>query len=97
MKKQTFIFGAVAVVAAVLAYNWYKKNKTVVTVTPAVKATDANTSNVVGGRGTRMVVGGYDAANNRTWIFQEGNTGSGRFVPGRLNAPQGTIFTPLSA
>lgn len=42
---------------------------------------------------SRYVVGGYDPANNRTYIFQEGNTGNGFFVTGHVNSIKGTIFT----
>lgn len=43
--------------------------------------------------GRRRVVGGYDAARDRTWIFTEGSRGQGQWVSGRVNVPQGTIIS----
>jgi len=38
------------------------------------------------------IVGGYDASNNTTYIYPEGNMGGGVRISGRLNIIQGSRF-----
>lgn len=46
-------------------------------------------------RKARMVVGGYDPNNDRTWVYTEGHPEQGYFVPGKVNVPAGTIYEPV--
>jgi len=43
--------------------------------------------------GQKMVVGGYNAQTNQTYVYPEGNMGGGYFVKGRVNVPSGTTYT----
>jgi hypothetical protein len=91
MTKQTKTILGVLVVAGVGYYIW-SRNKAGKKLNPfASYVGDEFFSNAVG-RGARRVVGGYDRANNRTWIYTEGNMGQGYFVSGKVNVPSGTRF-----
>lgn len=99
MKHQTKILIGVAVVA-VAGILYYRHNKaknalngSSASGSSAAPMTDANASNM---NGDRYVVGGYNAAKGGTWVFREGNTGDGYFVPGRINAAKGSVFTPAN-
>lgn len=81
-----------AVGGVVYIYKSYKKSKM-----PTGGAT--NPENFIG-RGSAskapkaMVVGGYNAQTNQTYIYPQGNAGGGYWVNGSVNVPQGTTFTP---
>ena len=89
MTKQTKTILGVLVVAGVGYYIW-SRNKAGKKLNPFSSfAGDDFFSNA---SGTSRVVGGYDATNNRTWIYREGNKGQGYWVNGRVNARVGTRF-----
>lgn len=43
--------------------------------------------------GAKMVVGGYNAQTNQTYVYPEGNMGGGYYVKGRVNVPIGSTYT----
>lgn len=90
MNKKTKTILAVVVLAGVglFLYNRKKAGKSL----NPFKSFDGEDDEFFNAIGRRKVVGGYDSANNRTWIFNEGSRGKGYWVTGRVNVPTGTTF-----
>lgn len=85
MTKTNKIALGIAIIAiAAVGIHQYKKRKALPKTASGTGTKSAAPS--------RYVVGGYDAANDRTYIFQEGNTGNGFFVTGSVSSRKGTIF-----